>query len=78
MVLPRPRPGFDPAAGLTLLAHRWQMNGIDYCSAKDSCYKDEAGEPMSYGLTVVSSGGPSTLLLQYKRVLEYLSRYGIR
>lgn len=37
--------------------HSKQMNGIDYCSAKDSCYKDEAGEPMSYGLTVVSSGG---------------------
>ena len=36
--------------------HAKQMNGIDYCSAKDSRYEVD-GEPMQYALTIVSAGG---------------------
>lgn len=36
--------------------HGKQMNGIDYCSAKQSKYSVD-GEPLPYALTVISSGG---------------------
>ena len=36
--------------------HAKQMNGIDYCSAKDSRYEVD-GEPMQYALTIISAGG---------------------
>eukprot|EP01045_Picozoa_sp_COSAG04_P007118 COSAG04_NODE_364_length_15834_cov_4.430315_7_plen_60_part_00 len=36
--------------------HAKQMNGIDFCAAKDSRYEVD-DEPMQYALTIVSAGG---------------------
>eukprot|EP01052_Picozoa_sp_SAG31_P039703 SAG31_NODE_5562_length_2457_cov_1.602205_2_plen_86_part_00 len=33
------------------------MNGIDYCTAKNSRFVDADGNGLSYALTVVSAGG---------------------